>query len=233
MSKANVEYVIKNNSEIDATKVEICPNCVEPNIIEISTDKRNELRRKYNIPLDKKVFVYGGNLGKPQGISFIIECLKRQKENKDAYFLIVGDGTEFGRLKKFFDVDNPKNMKLMSRIPKDDYDSMVAACDVGLIFLDHRFTIPNFPSRLLSYMQAKLPIIAATDSTTDIGNVIVQGGFGWCCESNDVSGFSKLVDEALSDKNLKAMQEKETRYLLGNYTADKAYRIIIKSISNV
>ena len=55
---------------------------------------------------------------------------------------------------------------------------MVAACDVGLIFLDHRFTIPNFPSRLLSYMQAKLPVLAATDQIQILVNVIFQGGFG-------------------------------------------------------
>ncbi|EKC47374.1 hypothetical protein OBE_15744, partial [human gut metagenome] len=48
----------------------------------------------------------------------------------------------------------------MRRLPKEDYDIMVAACDVGMIFLDYRFTIPNFPSRLLSYMQAKIPVLA-------------------------------------------------------------------------
>ena len=35
---------------------------------------------------------------------------------------------------------------------KEEYMKVMAACDVGLIFLDHRFTIPNFPSRLLSYI---------------------------------------------------------------------------------
>ena len=98
MSQANVDYVIKHNPEISSSKLEICPNCIEPQDMSISTEERNELRRKYNIPLDKTVFVYGGNLGKPQGIPFIMECLKKQKENSDAYFLIVGGGTEFEKL---------------------------------------------------------------------------------------------------------------------------------------
>ena len=41
-----------------------------------------------------------------------------------------------------------------------------------MIFLDHRFSIPNFPSRLLSYMQARVPVLAVTDPNTDIGDVI-------------------------------------------------------------
>ena len=50
--------------------------------------------------MSKKVFVYGGNLGKPQGIDFLIECLKSQKENRKVFFLIVGDGTEYKKLNK-------------------------------------------------------------------------------------------------------------------------------------
>ena len=51
----------------------------------------------------------------------------------------------------------------MKYLPKAEYDRVTGACDVGMIFLDHRFSIPNFPSRLLGYMQAKLPVLAVTD----------------------------------------------------------------------
>lgn len=229
MSKANVDYVLRHNPEVNPNKVAICPNCIEPQNMSISAEERTLLRRKYNIPLDKRVFVYGGNLGKPQGVSFIIECLKKQKENNNAYFLIVGGGTEFGRLQSFFNAEKPQNMKLMNKLPKDDYDRMVAACDIGLIFLDHRFTIPNFPSRLLSYMQAALPVLAATDPNTDIGKVITEGKFGWWCESNDVNAFSELVKRALC-ADLNEMKKNETKYLMGNYTADIVYKNINKSI---
>jgi len=37
-----------------------------------------------------------------------------------------------------------------------------------MIFLDYRFQIPNFPSRLLSYMAAGMPVIVATDPNTDM-----------------------------------------------------------------
>ena len=229
MSKANIEYVIRNNPEINSDKVILCPNCIEPIDMSISTDIRKHLREKYDIPQDKTVFVYGGNLGRPQGIPFIIKCLEKLKGNKRAYFLIVGDGTEFEKLKDFFDKEQPENMKLMSKLPKDDYDTMIAACDVGLIFLDHRFTIPNFPSRLLSYMQAKLPVLAATDPNTDIGKVITEGGFGWWCESNDVNAFLKLVENAIS-VDLEQMRIKEIKYLMENYTVNMTYENIKNKI---
>lgn len=86
----------------------------------------------------------------------------------------------------------------MKRLPKEDYDTLVGACNVGMIFLEHRFTIPDFPSRLLSYMQAKLPVLAVTDPNTDIGKVITEGGFGWWCESNNLVSFKKVILRSLN-----------------------------------
>lgn len=225
MSQANVDYVIKHNPEINPEKVEICPNSVEVIDMSVGEKTRDEIRRKYGIPLDKKVFVYGGNLGKPQGIDFMIECLRSQEKNKEVYFLIVGDGTEYGKIETYVESDKPSNVKLMKRLPKEDYDKMVAACDVGMIFLDHRFTIPNFPSRLLSYMQAKIPVLAVTDPNTDIGKVIVHGRFGWWCESNDVQAFCSNIDIIIPNEKT-PIAELEWNYLFNNYSSLKGYQII-------
>ena len=225
MSPANVEYLLKHNPEILSEKVEICPNSIEVRDLSLTDDEKISMREKYGLPIDKKVFVYGGNLGKPQGVPFIIECLKSQMENQDAYFLIVGSGTEFGKLEDFFEQFKPTNMKLMKSLPKDDYDRMIAACDVGMIFLDHRFTIPNFPGRLLSYMQAKLPVLACTDPNTDIGKIIVDGGFGWWCESDSVTEFDKIVNIAIKEDASK-ISERSFDFLLNNYSSQDEYELI-------
>lgn len=226
MSQANVEYVLKHNPEIDPAKVEICPNAIEVQDMSVTTEVRAELREKYEIPQDKKVFIYGGNLGRPQGIPFLQQCLENQKNNADAYFLIIGDGTEYKKLEAWFAANKPANAKLLKRLPKEDYDRLVAACDVGMIFLDHRFTIPNFPSRLLSYMQAKLPVLCCTDPNTDVGQVCVDGGFGWWCESNDADGFAAQVQAALS-ADLPQMGDAGFAYLNAHFTAEKAANTVL------
>ena len=193
MSPANAAYLLEHNPQIDPAAVEVCPNCIEPFDMSLSDDEKTAMREKYGLPTDKTVFVYGGNLGKPQGIPFLIDCLKAHAAHDDAFFFLVGDGTEYAKLQAFIDREHPANVKLMNRLPKADYDRMIAACDVGLIFLDHRFTIPNFPSRLLTYMQAGLPVFAVTDPHSDIGNVITEGEFGWWCESNNAAAVSEQL----------------------------------------
>lgn len=229
MSQANVDYVINHNPEIDPNLVEICPNSIEAVDKSVDEESRTAIREKYGIPLDKKVFVYGGNLGKPQGIPFLIECMKKARDIDKAFFLIVGDGTEYGLLEDYVKNANQSNLKLMKRLPKEDYDTMVAACDIGMIFLDHRFTIPNFPSRLLAYMQAELPVLACTDPNTDIGSVIEEGGFGWWCESDDVEGFYHLLQKLLP-LHTKSFGKCGSRYLQEHYTVNRAYEIIMNGL---
>lgn len=229
MSPANMRYVLEHNKEVNHSKVEVCPNVIEVVDKSINAKKREAIRNKYGLPLDKKIFVYGGNLGKPQGIDFLIKCIRSQKNNSEAYFFVVGDGTEYNKLDRFANATKQSNFMLLKRLPKEDYDSVVASCDVGMIFLDHRFTIPNFPSRMLGYLQAKLPVLACTDKNTDIGNIIVDGGFGWWCESSDLKAFDKEIKEALSS-DIRLMGEKSYEYLIDNYTANRGFEIIMKRL---
>lgn len=229
MSQANVEYLLKHNPEIPSDKVGICPNSTDIVDQSVSEEKRGEIRKKYRIPEDRTVFIYGGNLGKPQGIPFLIECLKACRDLEDAFFLVIGNGTEYGKLEKYAQQSGQQNFRLMQRLPKEDYDAMAGAADVGMIFLDHRFTIPNFPSRLLSCLSAKLPVLAVTDPNTDIGKVIEEGKFGWWCESNDAQKFrDKVCTIMKTDRS--SMKEAAFAYLKEHYSSEHVYRIITETI---
>lgn len=229
MSQANVDYLLKKNPRLNPSKIiEICPNSIEPQVIEISDSDKDEIREKYQIPKDKFVFVYGGNLGKPQGIGFLIECLKENEKNENSFILVVGSGTEFSKINQFFEDAKPHNAKLLAHMPREDYELVANTCDVGLIFLDKRFTIPNFPSRLLSYMQASMPILAATDKNTDIGDTITNGNFGFWCESENAIEFNQLMNNMCDEKLLLELGKNSRKYLENNYTSNHSYKSIMK-----
>lgn len=234
MSEANKAYIIEHNSGIDVDKISVVPNSIEPRNVDLTADEKIEMRNKYGIPQDKRIFVYGGNLGRPQDIPFIIECLKSLKDNEQAYFVVVGDGTEYGKLQNFAETEKPTNLKLLKRLPRDDFDRMIAACDVGLIFLDRRFTIPNYPSRLLSYMQACIPVLACTDSNTDVGNDIVNDGYGWWCESSDPKAFAALTEKicSMSGAQLSETGETAKRVLYDKFTVKTSVQKITEDLEH-
>lgn len=227
MSPANVKYVIEHNPEVNPENVEVAPNSFERiEQILLSNDERQAIREKYNLPTDRPVFIYGGNLGKPQGIPFLIQCFDANASREDCHFVVVGNGTEYGKLETWYKTKQPKNVSIFKRLLKKDYDQLVRACDVGLIFLDYRFTIPNYPSRLLPYLMEKKPIIASTDPNCDMGNIAEQNGYGYWCPSNDVNAFTQCVDKMLKS-DLARMGEAGYQFYLNNYTVEHTYNAIM------
>lgn len=236
MSPANVQYVIEHNPEVDPKKVEVAPNSISLTPNPSPQGEGNlGIRKKYGLPVDKPIFIYGGNLGKPQGISFLVECLEANAHRDDCHFVVVGSGTEFhylesriAQMKEMAQMEQkPFNVHLMEGLPKEYYDQLVRACDVGLIFLDHRFTIPNYPSRLLSYLENKMPVICATDSNTDIGRIAEENGYGFWCESVRPEDFTALVDRMLT-ADRKEMGERGYEFLRKNYTVVNTYNAVMR-----
>lgn len=225
MSPANVRYVLEHNPEIPADRVEVAPNSLELKEGTHVVDKT--VLEKYNLPTNRPIFIYGGNLGVPQGIPFLIQCLESNANRDDCHFVVVGTGTYYQKLANWYETSKPKAVSVMKGLPKDDYDKLVQACQVGLIFLDYRFTIPNFPSRLLSYLENKMPIIACTDPNCDTGVIAEENGFGYYAPSNDVTAFTKSVDKMLAGDMI-GMGERGYRYLKENYLIEHTYNQIMK-----
>ena len=233
MSLANKEYILKNNPTLPKEKVEVNPNSIFPlDVEDLSLEQKNAIREKHKLPLDKKIFIYGGNIGLPQGIDFLIKVLEKIN-NKDVHFLIVGSGTEYYKLEKWFNKMKPQNASLISFLDKKDYDNLVNSCDLGLIFLDKRFTIPNFPSRLLSYLEMKLPVIAATDKNSDIGKVIENNSCGFYVEAGNLESMEKAIDKVLYHSNIKILQNNAIKLLKEEYHVNNSYFLIKEKIKNV
>lgn len=230
MSQGNLDFLLKHNDFISKDKVEILPNTITPlKLDKLNEEEINKIRDKYNIPKDKTVLVYGGNLGKPQGINFIIECVKENEKRKNTFFFIIGSGTDYNKLNNYIKENRIKNTAIYPYMPKEDYDNVVKACDVGLVFLDNRFTIPNIPSRILTYMEFGMPIIAATDTNTDLDKILEDGKFGLWSESKNLNDFYKNVDTLCEDKALlDEMGSNGRKYLEDNFTSNNAYDIIMK-----
>ena len=231
LSEANLEYLKKHNSYLDFKKIEINPNTISPKFINYSSSEKENIKLKYSIPLKKKIFIYGGNLGKPQGLDFLLKTIEETKRS-DVYFLIVGSGTEFIRIQKWFEKIQPQNALLLAGLTKNDYDKLLAACDVGLIFLNRNFTIPNYPSRLLSYLEMKMPVIAATDPNTDIRMNIEKNKCGFGILSGDMKAMQSSINKLMNDVNLfNEMRGNSWKFLNKDFHIDRSFELINNFIS--
>ncbi|UJS28631.1 glycosyltransferase family 4 protein [Macrococcoides canis] len=202
MSQQNINYIYENNHII--AKTHIFRNAIYQETFE-DIDIQI-VKEKYDLNPDKKLLLYGGNLGIPQGIEYIKNIIKRFHEIENAQLMIVGNGTHYDDLKMCIEQTKNEDIKIHSYLPKEQYNELIAASDIGLIFLDHRFTIPNYPSRLTSLINAGKPILAATDKNTDIKDDIINNQIGLWNESNDVDAFINNANKLLKS-DLKVYSE--------------------------
>jgi hypothetical protein len=224
MSLANKDYLLSHNPWLNPEKVEIFPNTkkLADNI------KANgfPLREKYGIPKEACVFLFGGNMGRPQCIDLLCEAVKECKEKAEIYFLFIGRGTDRYKLEQTIEENAVNNSIVIENLPRCEYEQVIKECDVGLIVLDPRFTIPNYPSRILSYMEYAKPVLAATDNVTDIKELIEQAQCGEWIWSGDRDGFVSIIRKMANEIDFTNKGINGRRYIEDNFQVERSINLL-------
>lgn len=194
------------------------------------------IREKYGYTENDFICIFGGNMGKPQKLENILELAKKSLIDKTIKFLFIGRGTERNLLENKVKNEKISNVKILDYIPREDYELVTAACDIGLVSLDERFTVPNFPSKTTDYFKLELPILASLDSCAakDYGKFLqdeVKGGL-FALAGNADELYSQLL-KLKNNSELKIELGKNGRqYYENELGVDKAYETIMKQIKN-
>lgn len=232
MSKGNIKYLQEKYEYLDKDKIKLLKNWayLKPKL----KINKEEIRKKYGYLGEDFLAIFGGNMGKPQKLENILSLAEKCLELSDVKFIFVGNGSEKERLKKITKDKNLKNIEFIDQLPREDYEKFTSACDIGLVSLDERFTVPNFPSKTTDYFKLSLPILASLDrcSAEDYGKFLEEEAKGGIfAEAGNV--------EDLYEKFLTLYNSKDLRKWLGNngreyyeehLGVDKAYKVIMNSI---
>jgi glycosyltransferase involved in cell wall biosynthesis len=231
MSTANKKYIIEHNSWLDPRKLEIFPNTKK--ITERIHIDGYPMRNRYGIPKEACVFLFGGNMGRPQYVDLLCEAVKECKDDNNIFFLFIGRGTDRYKLEEAISKHEVKNALVLENLPRNEYEQITKECDVGLIVLDPRFTFPNYPSRILSYMEFAKPVLAATDKITDFKNLIEDANCGEWVWSGDASNFVCKIKEMSRSKELLTKGSNGRKYMEGNFTVEYSVKLLEKHVINI
>ena len=206
MSQGNIDYIRDHNPDLDHAKLTILYNWIGASVGQvIAPDERESLREKFGIK-GKFVALFGGNLGKPQGINSILDLAESVRQTHPSIlFLLVGDGTERERISNEIKNKNLVNVQIKQLLPRDEYLQLASVCDLGLVNLSKQSTTPNIPLRTFAYWAGGLPVLASLDAATDIGNLIERANAGLWSLTGDLETYrSNLI--ALFDNDEARLQ---------------------------
>ncbi len=168
-----------------------------------------------------------GNLGIAQKVENILELSKLHSDKKDLIFLVVGKGTHKKHLEKLIRKEKINNIHVIDFLKRSEFDFLVSKSQIGFISLNENFTIPNIPSRILSYYNFKIPVFAIVDPNTDLVKMIEEDASGFCCVHGDFNSYYEKFNQLYYDSKLRIqMGENGYNSLLNKYTPQIAYKKI-------
>ncbi len=108
------------------------------------------------------VVVYGGNLGKAQGLGTVLEAAARLRDLRpDIQIRLYGDGVEAASLREQARVLDLRNLEIHAQIGKAEINEVFARADALLVHLtDHPLFTITVPSKIQAYLATGRPIAA-------------------------------------------------------------------------
>ena len=108
------------------------------------------------------VVVYGGNLGKAQGLGTVLEAAARLRDLRpDILIRLYGDGVEASSLREQARTLDLRNLEIHAQIGKDEINEVFARADALLVHLnDHPLFTITVPSKIQAYLATGQPIAA-------------------------------------------------------------------------
>ncbi len=224
MSQGNVHYILRHNPELNTGKLLLLPNWQKAAPL---SERDESIKKQYGLE-GKYVAIFGGNIGEPQKIENIVSLARAYLYNDHIVFLVMGNGTRRKHLEQMAADYALTNLVIKDAVPRQDYQRLVCSADIGLISLSEKFTIPNIPSKTLSYFNARIPVLSAIDTNTYYGALFDKAGAGLWSLTGDMEKYKQNFDTLYNDPALrKKMGENGYNYLLKYLTVDIAYQTII------
>ena len=222
-SPGNLEYFSKNGLS-ERHHIEVLYNWTK---LDEENIPPGNYRKQFGLN-GKVVFFYGGNIGVAQDLDNVVRLAESLADVPDAYFLLVGDGTEAARLKKAISDKKLTNIAVHDAVDQRQYLAMVSEFDVGLISLDKKFRTQNFPGKMLGYMAYSMPILASINPGNDLKGLIEDKLAGLVSVNGDDARFRENALRLIKDAELRRRMGANARSLLeGTFNVAKAAEQIL------
>ncbi|HEY0117093.1 MAG TPA: glycosyltransferase family 4 protein [Allosphingosinicella sp.] len=138
-------------------------------------------------------FVYGGNLGRMQGLDTLIRAAREAaRQAPEIQLILIGGGVDEPNLRALVDELSATNVRIHPGVPKDQIGDLFAAADVLTL---HLKDIPLFaftiPQKTQFYMAVGRPILIAVPG--EAAAMVTDAGAGIAAHPEDVEAVADAM----------------------------------------
>lgn len=179
-------------------KVVLLPDYIDPEFIK-PEPADNAFRAAHSIPSDVFVAMYSGSVALKQGLQTFIEAAAELREHRTILLYLVGDGPYLQELKALAQKLRLDNLRFLSLQPREMLSTQLAAANALVITQRQAVTDIVFPGKLLYYMAAGRPIIAAVSEQSETGTFISENRVGLVVPPEDPRSLAAAIVHLKND----------------------------------
>jgi colanic acid biosynthesis glycosyl transferase WcaI len=163
----------------------------------------SRFRAEHAISPGQFLVLHTGNMGKKQDLTNAVKAAELLGERQAIQWILVGDGEERLLLERESAVRAPHTVRMLPLQPVEVLPHMYAEAD--LLLLNQKSTVEDavIPSKLLTYMAAGRPIVAAVSARSEAAHHIARAGCGVVIPSEDPQALADTVLRLSSDPELR------------------------------
>lgn len=157
-------------------------------------NRRNDWARRQGLE-GRPVLLYAGTLGRKHDPSLLVDLARAIP---DATVAVVAEGSGMSTLREGV---TPANLRLLSLQPPAELPAVLGSADILVALLDpdaHEFSVP---SKVLSYLAAGRPILAAMPSVNLASRVVMASGAGVVVDPNDRPALVAAARGLIADRD--------------------------------
>lgn len=230
MSPANISFIQKEHKIPSTTRCTVLYNWM--NYQPYEKEDFSDLRKKFNLE-GKFIVLFGGNLGLGQCVENIADLAAHYINNDNIRFVIIGKGVKKDALQQMAEEQHLSNMIFMDFMPRNEYLRFVKSADLGLISIHGNNAAPTCPSKVLSYMSLKIPVLALINKNNDYGQILEEEAkAGYWAVASDKEKVYNLFDKIYADAHLREeMGENGYNFFCENLTTEKVFAEMLKQMT--
>jgi colanic acid biosynthesis glycosyl transferase WcaI len=158
-------------------KVAVLPNSIDLDGF-APQPRENEFRKQHDVAVDEWLVMYSGSITFKQGLHTFVQSAAQFTPGDGVRFLLIGEGSYLDELYAQADALNLPHLRLLPLQPRAALAAQLSAADVLVITQRRTVTDVVFPGKLLYYMAAGRPIVAAVNVDSETGRFVNQNQVG-------------------------------------------------------
>jgi glycosyltransferase involved in cell wall biosynthesis len=193
---------------------------------------KRSVRATHDLPQNKKIVVFGGQITEGRGVEDILDAAAiAQVHRPEIIFLLIGDGRLVPKIERQIAAGS-KNLILRRRVPRDEYVSVLGACDVGLVATVTGVDSSSFPTKTIDYLRAALPIVAAVEKESDYRSFLDSWKIGSSISVGDATAlYEAIVRTVDADENDVKHVQRAANCLEQVFDVKKAVELCAKALA--